>query len=87
MIPRDLALTGKPEIERKKERDGVKHKRGKTTLLLFDVVSNFVEWTNENSNASNCERVCNFGEPQRDTISVLSSFVFFQLLSINILGG
>lgn len=85
MIPRDLALTGKPEIER--ERDGVEHKRGKTTLLLFDVVSNFVEWTNENSNASNCERVCNFGEPQRDTISVLSSFVFFQLLSINILGG
>lgn len=42
MIPRDLALTGKPEIER--ERDGVEHKRGKTTLLLFDVVSNFVEF-------------------------------------------
>lgn len=53
MIPRDLALTGKPEIERK--RDGVEHKRGKTTLLLFDVVSNFVEWTNENSNASNLQ--------------------------------
>lgn len=41
VIPRDLALTGKPEIER--ERDGVEHKRGKTTLLLFDVVSNFVD--------------------------------------------
>lgn len=53
MIPRDLALTGKPEIER--ERDGVEHKRGKTTLLLFDVVSNFVEWTNENRNASNLQ--------------------------------
>lgn len=53
MIPRDLALTGKPEIER--ERDGVEHERGKTTLLLFDVVSNFVEWTNENSNASNLQ--------------------------------
>lgn len=55
MIPRDLALTGKPEIERKRERDGVEHKRGKTTLLLFDVVSNFVEWTNENRNASNLQ--------------------------------
>lgn len=53
MIPRDLALTGKPEIKR--ERDGVEHKRGKTTLLLFDVVSNFVEWTNENRNASNLQ--------------------------------
>lgn len=53
MIPRDLALTGKPEIERK--RDGMEHKRGKTTLLLFDVVSNFVEWTNENRNASNLQ--------------------------------
>ena len=44
VIPRDLALTGKPEIEREIGENA----RGKTTLLLFVVASNFAEWARMN---------------------------------------
>lgn len=69
---------------REREKEMGWNTRGEKLLFYFSM-SFLILWNGRTKTAM--RQICNFGEPQRDTISVLSSFVFFQLLSINILGG
>lgn len=69
---------------REREKEMGWNTRGEKLLFYFSM-SFLILWNGRTK--TEMRQICNFREPQRDTISVLSSFVSFQLLSINILGG